>query len=250
MTMITLKRWALLARILAVGSVYWLGCDCGGEKDNPVTGTTTPGNKPETWTPVPGTFTDTRDGTEYKTVKLNKTTWMAENLKYEPDSGVYVCYGDNVANCDKYGRLYDWPTAMEIADIYGNSKWGGSDVGHQGVCPVGWHLPSRSEWNNLINIAGGTSKAGKKLKSKDGWYNNGDGTDDYGFTALPTGRGCTNNGCFGFIGEYATWWTTTEDTEDSRYAWAPYLYYDNDEANGTKYFKWHFKYAVRCVQNP
>ena len=247
MTMTTLKRWALLAGILAVGSVYWLGCDCGGEKDNPVTGTTTPGNKPETWTPVPGTFTDIRDGTVYKKVKLNKATWMAENLKYKPDSGVSVCFGNNVENCATYGRLYDWTTAMAIASIYLDSTWGGSDVGHQGICPAGWHLPSRSEWESLFTTVDGISTAGKKLKSKDGWYDNGNGTDDYGFTALPGGIG-NSDGSFDFLYEAAVWWTATED-KDRRYAWGINMWNYENKAKIYQHTKWADKSSIRCVEN-
>jgi len=248
MTMSTLKKWALLAGVLAVGSVYWLGCDCGGEKDNPVTSSD---KKPETWTPIPGTFTDIRDNTEYKTVKLNKTTWMAENLNYVPDNGTvtHVCYGNNVENCAKYGRLYRWTTAMAIDRIYDQSEWGGSDVEHQGICPAGWHLPSKSEWDDLFNMIGGISTAGKKLKSKEGWSDNGNGTDDYGFTALPSGEGCVDTECFGFIGEFATWWATTEDTnKDSRLAFRPSVGYDSDKAMVNSNPK-ILKYSVRCVQN-
>jgi uncharacterized protein (TIGR02145 family) len=239
--MFALKRWVLLLAAAVALSVA--GCS-----DNS-TGPSTPGNKPETWTPVFGTFKDLRDNTEYKTVKLNKATWMAENLNYLPDSGVSLCYSNNIENCDKYGRLYNWTTAMEIDRTYRSSKWGGSDVEHQGVCPAGWHLPSKSEWADLVNKVGGESVAGKKLKSKEGWNNNGNGTDDYGFTALPGGEGCMN-GCFAVVGQVATWWTATEsDDASGQNAVGTTMSYSMEKASIRGQSKSAVESSVRCVQN-
>jgi len=137
-------------------------------------------------------FTDPRDGKVYKTVKIGKQVWMAENLSYNvPDSRFY---DDDPAN-DKYGRLYSWSDAEE-------------------ACPPGWHLPSDDEWETLVNFAGGDEIAGKKLKAKSGWNDNdgksGNGTDDYGFSALPGGYGDYVNK-FSNIGCSGGWWTATED---------------------------------------
>ena len=115
---------------------------------------------------VYGLMTDSRDGQVYKTVKIGSQIWMAENLNYElPES---FCHEENPNSCIKYGRLYKWESAMD-------------------ACPDGWHLPTRAEWDSLISAAGGRSVAGKMLKSTDGWIYNGNGSDDYGFSALPAG---------------------------------------------------------------
>ncbi|MDR2694074.1 MAG: fibrobacter succinogenes major paralogous domain-containing protein, partial [Chitinispirillales bacterium] len=114
-----------------------------------------------------GTFTDSRDGKTYNTVKIGKQTWMAENLNYGTSSGSW-CYNDRDSYCKKYGRLYEWETAKK-------------------TCPSGWHLPSRQEWEALVTYAGGYEAAGKRLKSTIGWNDSGSGTDDYGFSALPGG---------------------------------------------------------------
>jgi uncharacterized protein (TIGR02145 family) len=135
------------------------------------------------------TFTDPRDGKTYKAVKIGKQIWMAENLNYQ--AGNSWCYYNNNSNCQKYGRLYHWNTAISI-------------------CPSGWHLPTDAEWKTLEATAGG-EVAGRRLMSRTGWFeygNCGNGTDDFGFAALPGGR------IFNRLGEFVEsdkgfWWTAT-----------------------------------------
>jgi uncharacterized protein (TIGR02145 family) len=133
-------------------------------------------------------FTDERDGKKYKSVKIGEQVWMAENLNFKTEKS--WCYDNDEANCKKYGRLYDFGKAKE-------------------VCPSGWHLPSRVEWNTLAEYAGGRNFAGKKLKSTSGWKDNGNGTDDYGFSAMPGGTRNYDDGSFSFIGEEGLWWSST-----------------------------------------
>jgi uncharacterized protein (TIGR02145 family) len=136
---------------------------------------------------VQNTFTDPRDGKKYKTVKIGKQIWMAENLSYNA-SGSH-CYANNKSNCQKYGRLYDWNTAMKS-------------------CPSGWYLPSNEEWLTLVYFAGGSEIAGKKLKAKSGWIEEGNDTDEFGFSALPGGRGYPD-GSFDYVGYYGYWWSAS-----------------------------------------
>jgi uncharacterized protein (TIGR02145 family) len=134
------------------------------------------------------TFADTRDGKTYRTVKIGKQVWMAENLNYKTDSS--WCYKDNPDNCKKYGRLYAWNAAMK-------------------ACPAGWHLPDTSEWRELTIFAGGVDEtAGTRLRSKSplDW----NGTDNYGFSALPGGN-YSPDGYFDDIDWGGYWWTATED---------------------------------------
>jgi uncharacterized protein (TIGR02145 family) len=121
-----------------------------------------------------GAFTDPRDKKKYSTVKIGEQTWMAENLNY---SAKGKCYDDKPANCTKYGRLYDWVTAMALPSSCDNknNKPCAEKVKakHAGICPKGWHIPSNEEWDKLIdyveNDKGCTGCAGKFLKSKEGW---------------------------------------------------------------------------------
>jgi uncharacterized protein (TIGR02145 family) len=187
-----------------------------------------------------GSFIDKRDNRTYKTVKIGDRTWMAENLKYLPQIGSSWCYNDSSYYCDKYGRLYNWETAMK-------------------VCPVGWHLASRQEWNNLVTIVGGDKKTewgnmivGEKLKAKSGWITC-NGTDDFGFSALPSGDGnVSENGGFFFSngGNGCTWWTSAEYSENTAYSW--FITYYHGDCNYTIEGSNHPKdaaYSVRCIQN-
>jgi uncharacterized protein (TIGR02145 family) len=151
-----------------------------------------------------GSMTDERNQITYKTIKIGKQTWFAENLNYnEKGSKCYNDYDDSY--CKINGRQYDWETAMK-------------------VCPSGWHLPSKEEWDALFASVGGEKIAGKKLKAKSGWdaydgkYN---GTDDFGFSALPSdifysGVNFTTSG-FGIIGG---WWSTETDETHAKYAYS------------------------------
>ncbi|MDD3878282.1 MAG: FISUMP domain-containing protein [Bacteroidales bacterium] len=133
-----------------------------------------------------GTFTDSRNGKTYKTVRIGTQTWMAENLNFS--TGNSWCYDNNTSNCNIYGRLYDWNTALS-------------------ACPIGWHLPSDAEWSTLTNFVG--IDAGKKLKSKLGWSSHGNesGTDIFGFTALSGGY---YSGSFSGIANAGFWWSSAE----------------------------------------
>lgn len=115
---------------------------------------------------VTGSFMDLRDGRVYKTTTIGSQTWMAENLNYETEGS--FCYENKPANCKKYGRLYTRDAALK-------------------ACPAGWHLPSMDEFKVLVETVGGEKIAGEKLKSKSGWKDGGDGSDAFGFSALPAG---------------------------------------------------------------
>jgi len=182
---------------------------------------------------VTGNGTMSCGGQTYGTVQIGDQVWMAKNLNYNVSGS--KCYGNAESDCNKYGRLYDWETAKK-------------------VCPSGWHLPSDSDWGELESYVesdnGCSSCAGKHLKSKSGWNSNGNGTDTYGFAALPGGHG-GSDGSFKFVGSSGYWWTASEHTSNFAYSrlmddTKEYVYY-NDE-----YFYHDNKNllrSVRCLQD-
>ncbi len=167
---------------------------------------------------------DKRDGKVYKTVKIGNQVWMAENLAYKPSSGNYWAYDNNSSNVAKYGYLYDWQAAKN-------------------VCPAGWHLPSDAEWSQLTDFVG--SDPGTKLKAKSGWSSFGNGTDNYGFSALP-GGGRSRNSKFGTIDDYGFWWSSTEFKADNAWGWN--LYYDYSGV-GRSYYGKSWGFSVRCIKD-
>jgi len=191
-------------------------------------------NKPQ------GTFIDPRDGQTYNTIRIGDQTWFAENLNYEVEDS--WCYEKDPGNCETYGRLYSW-----LAMMQGGSSSNDVPSGVQGVCPDGWHMPGDAEWMILCEFIGGSSTAGLKLKSLSGWYENGHGADEYGFTALPAGL-CRPDQPMEFIemGHSANFWTCTEDD-----AWRAYrhnLRYNSD-ADNRGWTSKELGLSVRCVKN-
>ena len=209
-----------------------------------------PSSSSVTLSEVEGSLTDTRDGHSYKTVTIGSQTWMAQNLNYETANS--YCYSNNASNCTKYGRLYTWAAAM---DSVGSWSANGKGCGYgktcsptypvRGVCPVGWHLPTQTEWNTLFTAVGGQSTAGKMLKSTSGWNSSGNGTDAYSFSALPAG-GRGGNGHFNYEGNNAYFWSSTDD--NSYYAYSMILYYNGDYA-GLDDGNEGYGFSVRCVKD-
>ena len=205
------------------------------------------------------TIIDSRDGKVYKTVKIGDQIWMAENLNYYDSTDLSVkykswCYGksDNKdsSTCDVTGRLYTWAAAMDsVSTGCGYCKTcdlasAGSATLVQGICPKEWHLPSQAEWNALFTAVGGQSTAGKVLKSQTGWYNNGNGTDAFGFSALPAGKRYNVN--FSDDGFEANFWSATEGNSYSVYFMN--LNFNVEKAyldNSTK----NLEFSVRCVKD-
>lgn len=156
-------------------------------------------------------------GQTYKTVKIGTQTWMAENLNLKVDSS--WCYANSADSCAKYGSLYQWAAAMGLDTSYNNKPWSGT-LPWKGICLTGWHVPSDPEWTTLANYLGGATTAGKKLKSTNGWLYSGNGTDVYGFRALPAGFRFYDGSILAVVGE-AYFWSSSEN--DTLGAWARFL---------------------------
>ena len=174
-----------------------------------------------------GTVTDI-DGNTYNTVQIGTQEWMQENLKTTKykngdlipnptgdwsnlTTGAWAYYNDSSQYNNIYGKLYNWYAVTDA----------------RGVCPIGWHVPTDSEWNVLVKqldsqadttitgiqsqIAGGFMKAVGDLQSGTGlWQSPNQGaTNSSGFTGLPGGNRATN-GNYDGIGIYGNWWSTSE----------------------------------------
>jgi len=185
----------------------------------------------------------------YKTVKIGTQTWFQRNLNYKVSGS--KCYDDLESNCQKYGKLYDWATAMSL-DASCNLGSCDSQTKHKGICPIGWHIPSGADWNTLMKYVNSScldnsncAAAGTKLKATSGWNEGGDGEDAYGFSALPGGFGYSTGG-FDKVGLNSDWWSA--DGNYSNYAYSRGIYYDLDGAIWNFSFKVTL-YSVRCLQN-
>ena len=200
-------------------------------------------------------FTDDRDGKTYKTVVIGSQTWMAENLKYE--SANSYCYGGDTANCTKYGRLYTWAIAMDSAGTwsengkgcgYGETCTPTSPV--RGVCPKGWHIPSKGEISVLYDNVGGENVAGKMLKSTSGWSESGNGTDSFGFNALPSGYKDGETGEYVYGGSIENFWCIDQPDNDnrSRHAYHLHLSFAHDTAFVFYDLKTR-EQSVRCIKD-
>jgi len=191
-------------------------------------------------------FTDKRDNKAYKVLIIGSQTWMAENLDYDATGS--LCYNDSIANCYKYGRLYNWETAKT-------------------VCPNGWHLPNMGDWTELIFAAGSEKYMGTILKTANGWSNNGNGTDELGFAALPGGL-YSDGDIFSidnidillylqefysdsiFLGsdKYGFWWSANEFGNDKSKAYIRTIAYDKASFDMSLSNKTNFL-SVRCVED-
>ena len=203
---------------------------------------------------------DDRDGQVYKTVGIGSQVWMAQNLNYADSvqtpslKGLIWCYGNDSAKCEAVGHLYSWSAAIDsvaLANdpanplICGRGKLCEMPTRVQGVCPNGWHLPDTTEWENLFAAVGGRSTASDVLRSSDGWYYNKNGTNAYGFTALPAGYG--GDGCsFGGDTSNGFFWTATQTGEDDAYYVQLSVY--NEGPRVTSEGK-NFGLSVRCVKD-
>lgn len=197
------------------------------------------------------------DGNRYDVVRIGEQIWMASNLRTThfnngeeipflesqtdwdytdvSESPAYCYYGINEANRGKYGLLYNWFAARE-----------------DDICPEGWQVPSSSDWNQLIEYLGGAGAAAK-LKSTSGWLDadgNEDpawqGTDDYGFNALPGGYR-RHRVDFENIGVQGKWWTYELSSEDNSAGNYFYMMYNIQDVKKLYHLK-EYGLSIRCIK--
>ena len=155
------------------------------------------------------------DGYDYAVVEIGDQCWFAENLRTtvyadgsaipeETDNtawaglstGARCDYDNDASNVATYGRLYNWYAATDAAEL----------------CPTGWHVPTDDEWTALETYLGANGHSGTEgaaLKATSGWESGGNGTDDFGFSALPGGYRGYDDGYFYDAGSYGNWWSSS-----------------------------------------
>jgi len=203
-------------------------------------------------THVFGVLEDKRNNKKYRTIEIEGITWMADNLDIEyKDSAGEVksfCYGDDVKNCEKYGRLYTWAAAIDSAGLYSDDGWGCGLRAScaifpvvQGVCPDGWHLPTEEEFETLMNA----TSDGIELQALG--FENWDMANNLsGFSAVPSGSKSFYDG-YEKLGELAVFWAkntavsgaVTFNIDGNKYAKNNWMH-SQEVHNGA---------SVRCAKN-
>ncbi|SMG21212.1 FISUMP domain-containing protein [Fibrobacter sp. UWB13] len=221
---------------------------------------------------------DERDGLSYQTVRIGTQIWMSQDLNYADSNttenlkGASWCgliYGGNTRgwgyeDCDS--RVYYWNAAMDVSSRYQEEMYNGEN--RKGVCPNGWHLPSKEEWNTLINFAGGATEALFRLKDwgVDDTYGR-QSVDEYGFSAWDNEKGyyvledqgspdcetthdiyCKNIDKIQFGGTEGAYYWTSSQSGASKATVINLTYCDFDEVRLVDYEKNHVL-SVRCVKD-
>ena len=209
--------------------------------------TTLPENGGETVTDI--------DGNVYHIITINKRDWLLENLKTtryskgedipeivgnsewsNMDKGGYCNYNKDAANAEIYGRLYNWFAVDDSRNI----------------CPTGWHVPTKTEWESLIDHLGGVSIAGGKMKST-GTLQQGNGlwqepntgaTNESGFTALPGGSR-DQDGNFLMLSNNAGFWSSSTDGAEAWNYVLTYKYISTEQSLNDK----RYGFSVRCIKD-
>jgi uncharacterized protein (TIGR02145 family) len=169
--------------------------------------------------PCPGLATVVYAGKTYNTVLIGGQCWLKENLNVgtringsvnQTNNGIIekYCYNDDTANCTTYGGLYQWAEAIQYQNGATNTTLTTPPFtgNTQGICPVGWHIPTNAEITTLSNTVGGSSNALKAILQGTG---GGAGTNTSGFSALL--GGVKGNSGFVTKGNYTFYWSSTEN---------------------------------------
>lgn len=192
------------------------------------------------------------DGNNYSTVQIGTQIWMAENLnttKYRDgslisniadasnwnstDGGAYCDHQNNPYNSLIFGKLYNWYAVTE----------------NRNICPIGWHVPTNSEWTILSTYLGGDNIAGGKLKETGNshWSSPNTGaTNEAGFTALPSGYRDGGSGAFSDLTSYACWWST--DFNSNPWSYFPAVIFNSDVKTTMTGSKLN-GFSIRCIKD-
>jgi uncharacterized protein (TIGR02145 family) len=214
--------------------------------------------------PCPGTPTVTYEGKVYNTVQVYSQCWLKENLDvgvmidntiFQEDNAIIekYCPENSEDSCMKYGGLYQWDEAMKYI----------TQEGSQGICPPGWHIPTDAEvfvltgaadsqypigddvWNTLGAHHG--YDCGFQLKSNAHWIDEGNGTDFFGFSMIPSGTADPLIGFWSSPGVNAGLWTSSLNPQTIKplVRFFVYSYYGIDR----QAYDSHLGISIRCVKN-
>jgi uncharacterized protein (TIGR02145 family) len=197
--------------------------------------------------PCPNSMIDKRDGTVYCTGDFGAAgTWMTQNLRYKPEDSENFRYPNNSETIyeshPEYGLLYNWDTAKTI-------------------CPTGWHLPTRDEWNSLIteikadvaqrySTLATPDRSRQKMTSLKWGEENTDGYSkssyENGFDALWVGNVHPSYGALSY-GDAAQYWTPDVEPHSG----TSYYFHVTKDATETSYSQTYGQYyqSVRCMQD-
>lgn len=189
--------------------------------------------------------------------KSANPSYVDARIKRQWGSSAQLDTGDNLSaeQISSLGLLYSWAAATAIATgTDAEARKTAFSTKRQGICPNGFHLPTMSEYETLAKAVGGVknssgdySNAGKKLKVVSGWWRGYNGTDDYGFSALPSGYAYKTEGlCVENVGFDAHVWTATPSSTGSN---AGCVMFETSDVMCIKEKSKSTCYAVRCVKN-
>lgn len=204
----------------------------------------------------PSSITDTRDGQIYSTGLIGAQCWMKQNLNIgtrvcpqplpyvclgpqNPWNGIIekYCYNNDNSNCAEYGGLYIFEEMMNQ-----------QPPGGQGICPEGWHVPMKAQWDTLIAFSGGTFVAGQNLKEAGAthWCTTNTGNNTSGFSAL--GAGFVSLFSYLDLNHNTSFWTSNPGNNFIDKAWKIWM---TCETSGTLVHEWPKGDAlsVRCIKD-
>ena len=191
------------------------------------------------------TFVDKRDNHSYKIIDIGTQTWFAENLVYTNDTLTGVsCHNNQPKNCEIGGARYTWSAAMNLPEKYETQLASGIlSEPVQGVCPDGWRIPSRADWEALSEYVSNNktaNSASNALKAKGAWnfdeYD--DISDEFGFSAIPADEDEIAHFCSS---------TETNDPKKGVYDW--FLSTFESAPQDGFLFMPNTTFSVRCIKN-
>lgn len=191
-------------------------------------------------------ITDTRDNKQYDTVTIGTQTWMAQNLNYGTMGVEKFCYNNLESNCTLYGGLYNWDKAMANNPM---------EAAH-GLCPAGWHMPTKAEVTILYDYLGGIMECGYALKKEgkvwEPYLKTSPSTNSSGFTATFTGTRWST-GAYKYINSAGIYWTSSSEPQHNSAYYFGVLYYTpvaqlgeyytNDPVKGSQ------AAGIRCIKD-